>query len=83
MGDVQIWARQKIVYNHQHWFREWMGQMMYWALSNSKWLIIKFNDIHVSLVTMFYGAILLIGNKYTADVLQLEFVQFCFEMLLV
>lgn len=35
------------------------------------------------LVTRFYGAIHLIGNKYIADMLQLEFVQFYFEMLLV
>lgn len=35
------------------------------------------------LVTRFYGTILLVGNKYIADMLQLQFVQFCFEMLLV
>lgn len=53
-----------------------MGQIMCWILSRS--LIIKFNDMHekqnvsLPLVTRFYGAVVVMGNKYTAGILQLE-----------
>lgn len=70
MGHVEI-NKQKMAYNHHHGFRDQMGQMICWIFSNSEWLIITFNGTFVTsnLVTRFYGAILLIGNKYTASIL--------------